>query len=87
MKPKSLIAYLFVLLLSAAAIAQTSDQLDALKQNLTPEEQQAILQGATGQGTGSTTKTDPRLNVPQTVLPKNGGTGFEQRADRAGAAL
>jgi protein involved in polysaccharide export with SLBB domain len=82
MKLKSLIALiacLFVLLLSAAAIAQTSDQLDALKQNLTPEEQQAILQGVTGQGTGSTTKTDPRLNMPQTVLPKNGDrTGFEQ---------
>jgi polysaccharide export outer membrane protein len=79
MKLKSLLAYLFVLLLSAGAIAQTSDQLDALKQNLTPEEQQAILQGVTGQGTGSTTKSDPRLNMPQTVQPKNGDrTGFEQ---------
>ncbi len=81
MKFKSLIAYLFVLLLSAGAIAQTSDQLDQLKQNLTPEEQQAILQGVTGQegGTGTANKTDQRLNMPQTVLPKNGDrTGFEQ---------
>jgi polysaccharide export outer membrane protein len=82
MKLKSLIAYLFVLLLSAGAIAQTSDQLDALKQNLSPEEQQAILQGVMGQGQGagsSTTKTDPRLNMPNTVQPKNGDrTGFEQ---------
>ena len=82
MKFKSLITSLFVLLLSAVAISQTSDQLDALKQNLSPEEQQALLQGVMGQGTGSgssTTKSDPRLNMPQTVQPKNGDrTGFEQ---------
>ena len=69
-----------MLSLGAAAIAQTptSDQLDQLKQNLTPEQQQAILQGVMGKSDTSVTKTDQRLNMPNTVQPREGDrTGYD----------
>jgi polysaccharide biosynthesis/export protein len=58
------------LALSLAASAQnpTSEQLQALKDGLTPEQQQALLQGSLGNGTGK--KTDKKLSTPNTVQPK-----------------
>ena len=58
------------LVLSLAASAQnpTSEQIQALKDGLTPEQQQALLQGTLGNGTGK--KTDKKLSTPNTVQPK-----------------
>jgi polysaccharide biosynthesis/export protein len=52
--------------LTASAQTPTPDQLQALK-DLTPDQQNAILQGIKGNGTGK--KTDPRLKTPETVHP------------------
>src|SRR5271168_4183872 len=52
--------------LAASAQTPTPEQLQALK-DLTPDQQNAILQGIKGNGTG--TKTDPRLKTPETVRP------------------
>jgi protein involved in polysaccharide export with SLBB domain len=67
------LAGVFILLslgLTASAQTPTADQLNALK-NLPQDQQDALLQSLTGQGNGSSTKTDPRLSMPQTVQPKN----------------
>jgi polysaccharide export outer membrane protein len=67
-------APLLALLLAALpAIAQTptADQLSVLK-NLPPDQQQQLLQsvlGGKGDGTGK--KTDPNLQMPETVRPRN----------------
>jgi polysaccharide biosynthesis/export protein len=50
--------------LAASAQTPTADQLQALK-DLSPDQQNAILQGIKGNGTGK--KTDPRLKTPETV--------------------
>jgi polysaccharide export outer membrane protein len=50
--------------LAASAQTPTSDQLQALK-DLPPDQQNAILQGLKGNGTGKT--TDPKLKTPETV--------------------
>jgi polysaccharide export outer membrane protein len=52
--------------LAASAQTPTADQLQALK-DLSPDQQNAILQGIKGNGTGKT--TDPRLKTPETVRP------------------
>src|SRR5271163_2906364 len=59
-------ALLFMLSMGLAASAQTPtpEQLQALK-DLTPDQQNAILQGVKGNATGK--KTDPRLKTPETV--------------------
>ncbi len=67
-------APLLALLLAALpAIAQTptADQLSVLK-NLPPDQQQQLLQsvlGGKGDGTGKT--TNPNLQMPETVRPRN----------------
>src|SRR5271154_4980439 len=68
MRTRFLGALLLVLSMGLAASAQTPtpDQLQALK-DLTPDQQNAILQGIKGNGTGK--KTDPRLKAPETVQP------------------
>jgi hypothetical protein len=53
--------------LAASAQTPTPDQLQALKDSLTPDQQNSILQGIKGNGTGK--KTDPRLKTPETVQP------------------
>jgi len=66
-------------LLGASVVAQTpsQDQIDALKQMISPDQQQSILQGVMG-GDTSTTKSDQRLNMPNTVLPREGDrTGYD----------
>lgn len=62
-----------VLCALSAAVAQTptADQMSVLK-NLPPDQQQQLLQsvlGAKGDGTGK--KTDPSLQMPETVIQKN----------------
>lgn len=56
-----------------AAQAQTpsADQIDMFR-NLTPEQQQAIMEsmGAGRSGSGSRTRSDRQLDFPQTVLPR-----------------
>src|SRR5882757_1830473 len=66
---------LLAILVGAVAVAQTptSDQLDALK-NMPKDQQDALIQSVLGNkggttGTG-TTKTDSKLNMPETVQPK-----------------
>src|SRR5580692_258699 len=70
MRTRFLGVLLLVLSMGLAASAQTPtpDQLQALK-DLTPEQQNAILQGVKGNGTGK--KTDPRLKTPETVQPSS----------------
>jgi polysaccharide export outer membrane protein len=50
--------------LAASAQTPTSDQLQALK-DLSPDQQNAILQGIKGNAAGK--KTDPKLKTPETV--------------------
>ena len=68
MRTRFLGVLLLVLSMGLAASAQTPtpDQLQALK-DLSPDQQNAILQGIKGNGTGK--KTDPKLKTPETVLP------------------
>lgn len=60
---------LIAVLAGAVAIAQTPDQLNALK-SLPQDQQDALIQGVLGKGDGTGTKSDPQLRMPQTVLPK-----------------
>jgi protein involved in polysaccharide export with SLBB domain len=59
------------LVVGAAAFAQTptADQLNALK-SMSKDEQDALLQSITGQGNGTGTKTDQKLNMPETIRSK-----------------
>src|SRR5271167_2023468 len=68
MRTRLLGVLLLVLSMGLAASAQTPtpEQLQALK-DLSPDQQNALLQGIKGNGTGK--KTDPRLKTPETVLP------------------
>src|SRR5579863_4536576 len=69
MRTRFLGVLLLVLSMGLAASAQTPspDQLQALKDSLSPDQQNSILQGLKGNGTGK--KTDPRLKTPETVQP------------------
>jgi polysaccharide export outer membrane protein len=70
MRSKVFGALLVLLSVGLAASAQTSDPLQSLKDSLSPDAQQSILQGVMGgQGDNSTNKTDSRLDMPNTVLP------------------
>src|ERR1700685_930634 len=68
MRTRFLGVLLLVLSIGLAASAQTPtpDQLQALK-DLSPDQQNAILQGIKVNGAGK--KTDPRLKTPETVQP------------------
>jgi len=63
------------LCVQSTAIAQTpsQSQIDAFR-NLTPEQQQAILEsmgGGAGSGTGGRARTDRQLDFPQTIRPRS----------------
>ena len=77
----SLRTAIVLLLIGMVAGAQTPspspDQLNMLK-NLTPEQQDSLLQGVLGKGDGTTKKTDSQLNAPETVEKKNDRTGTGQ---------
>jgi protein involved in polysaccharide export with SLBB domain len=50
---------------------QTSDTLQNLKNNLSPDQQSAILQDLMGKGASTGKKTDAKLETPETVKRKN----------------
>ncbi len=68
--PYSVLLTMLLGALPAIAQTPTADQLSVLK-NLSPDQQQQLLQslGAKGDGTGK--KTDPNLQMPETVRPRN----------------
>ncbi len=72
MQYKSPAFVLIAILMGAMALGQTPtpDQLNALK-NLPQDQQDALLQSLMGKSDGTGTKSDPRLRMPQTVLPKD----------------
>lgn len=59
--------------LASSAQTQTSDQLKALKDSLSPDEQSSLMQGVLGKGDG-TGKTDKKLDSPDTVTPRSDDT-------------
>jgi polysaccharide export outer membrane protein len=71
MQIKSLGSALVLSLIGALAAAQTPDQLNALK-NLPQDQQNSLIQGVLGKSDGTGKKTDQKLNMPDTVQPKNG---------------
>ena len=73
MRSRALWAALALMSLGLAASAQspTSDQLQALKDTLSPDQQGSILQGVLGNKDTSGKKSDQKLNMPETVKPKN----------------
>jgi polysaccharide biosynthesis/export protein len=75
---KSLGAAITLILIGALVGAQTptpsSDQLNILK-NLTPEQQDSLLQSVLGKGDGTNKKSDTQLESPETVQKKNDRTG------------
>jgi polysaccharide export outer membrane protein len=60
----------FSLGLTASAQTPTPDQLKALKDSLSQDQQQSILQGVLGKGEGTGKKTDEKLKTPETVQPR-----------------
>jgi polysaccharide export outer membrane protein len=79
----SLRTAILLLLIGVGAGAQTPtpDQLNLLK-NLTPEQQQSLLQGFLGRGEGADKKTDSQLNAPETVEKKNDRTGGSENGTK-----
>lgn len=57
--------------LSASAQNNTADQLQALKDTLSPDQQNSILQSVLGKGNGTGKKTDTKLKNPETIQPPN----------------
>src|SRR5450631_1619676 len=83
MRRRLLAVSLMLLSLGIGASAQTptADQLNQLK-NLTPEQQDALMQTLSGRSTGAVTKTDQKLSVPQTVQPKTDQTDLSGKYPR-----
>src|SRR5271156_5068176 len=71
MRTRFLGGLVLALSLGLAASAQTpsADQLQALKDSLSPDQQSSILQGVLGKGNGTGKKTDEKLKTPETVQP------------------
>src|SRR5580692_702636 len=78
MQIKSIVSALALSLIGALTAAQTPtpDQLNALK-NLPQDQQNSLLQGVLGKSDGK--KTDPKLNMPDTVQSKNGQSTDSER--------
>jgi polysaccharide biosynthesis/export protein len=55
--------------LTASAQNSPQDQIQALKDSLSPDQQESILQGVLGKGSTSGKKTDQKLKTPETVYP------------------
>ncbi len=83
MRSRLLALSLMLLSLGIGASAQTpsADQLNQLK-NLTPEQQDALMQTLSGRSSGAVTKTDQRLSMPQTVQPKTEQTDLSGKYPR-----
>lgn len=77
-KSRLLAVSLLLLSLGLAASAQspTADQLNSLK-NLTPDQQDALLQSLGGKSSTGTTRSDSKLSTPETVLQKSNDTPDE----------
>jgi polysaccharide export outer membrane protein len=74
---RAIAAALLVLGLGTWAAAQNQssplDQIDALRQSMSPDQQSSILQSVLGQvGDGNGTKSDSKLSMPGTIQQKNG---------------
>jgi polysaccharide biosynthesis/export protein len=69
MRGRYLAAFLLTLSMALAASAQqqSQDQLQALKDTLSPDDQQTLLQGVLGKGNGTGQKSDAKLKTPETV--------------------
>jgi polysaccharide export outer membrane protein len=82
MRSRFLALSLVLLSLGIGASAQTptTDQLNMLR-NLPQDQQDALMQSLSGKS-GNGTKTDPKLSVPQTVLPRS-----DQDSDVAGTRI
>jgi polysaccharide export outer membrane protein len=64
---------------ASAQQSPISDQLQALKETLSPDQQQSILQGVLGKGGDGTTKADPNLKTPESVSSKPGDLDYNRR--------
>jgi len=54
--------------LASTAQTQTADPLQALKDNLSPDQQSSIMQSVLGKGDSSGKKTEKKLDTPDTML-------------------
>jgi polysaccharide export outer membrane protein len=75
---RSLGVAIVLILIGAGVGAQTptpsQDQLNLLK-NLSPEQQESLLQSVLGKGDGTNKKTDSQLESPETIQKRNDRTG------------
>jgi hypothetical protein len=62
----------FSLILSASGQNSPMDQVQALKDSLSGDQQDSILQNVLGKGNTNGKKTDQKLKTPETVYPKSG---------------
>src|SRR5882672_5442896 len=60
--------------LAASTRSQNSDTLQALKNSLSPDQQNSIMQNILGKGGTSGKKSDAPLESPETIRRKNGET-------------
>jgi polysaccharide biosynthesis/export protein len=82
MRSRFLGAFFVLAAVGLSASAQqspTSDQLQALKETLSPDQQQSILQGVLGKGNDGTTKPDANLKTPESVQSKPDEFEFNRR--------
>jgi polysaccharide export outer membrane protein len=56
---------------SSSVRSQSTDTIQALKDSLSPDQQNSILQNLLGKGNGTGTKTDKKLNTPESVQPSS----------------
>jgi polysaccharide biosynthesis/export protein len=71
LRPFAPLLAMLIAALPAIAQSPTADQLSVLR-NLPPDQQQQLLQGVlAGKGDGTGKKTDPNLQVPETIRPRN----------------
>jgi len=67
--------------LTASAQTPTADQLQALKDSLSPDQQESLLQGVLGGKGGSGTKADSKLKSPETVFQKTDELDYVKRRE------
>ena len=72
----------------AGAQTPSQDPLSALK-NLTPEQQQSLIQGVLGNGNGdgTTKKADSKLNTPETVEKRDDRMGGQDQETKKGKTI
>jgi polysaccharide export outer membrane protein len=82
MRSRFLGAFFALAAVGLSAYAQqssSSDPLQALKDTLSPDQQQSILQGVLGKGGDGTTKPDANLRTPESVQPKSDELEYNRR--------